>query len=347
MRRLQLNGRAMMMNYLEMLDSIKWGIFTGEMGGLYMLARGIACICACVSLIWWYNKYMNDPFAQLDIRSIIKALAILALTWNFYTLVLMPFDHLTTAVTRGITAFVDCDRQGLDERYAELMRSIEEDRKTTTLQGEFEQMMQNEVADTTVTSGMSFGTSSYMESIAEETVSKGEDMGFWENLWESIKMGATMIFSVPISNSTSILSWVITLLAKIVQYILMAVSSVFLIILGLVGPFSFALALMPGFTGNIRTWLARYIQISFWIPLASMVDFVNFKMRDMMISFFWTSTDVWKFAAPTHLIILDIVTIICLLAVPSMSSWVISGSGGGGVMRSAINTAAKAFMLSK
>ena len=304
MRRLQLNGRAMMMNYLEMLDSIKWGIFTGEMGGLYMLARGIACICACVSLIWWYNKYMNDPFAQLDIRSIIKALAILALTWNFYTMVLMPFDHLTTAVTRGITAFVDCDRQGL-------------------------------------------GTSSYMESIAEETVSKGEEMGFWENLWESIKMGATMIFSVPISNSTSILSWVITLLAKIVQYILMAVSSVFLIILGLVGPFSFALALMPGFTGNIRTWLARYIQISFWIPLASMVDFVNFKMRDMMISFFCTSTDVWKFAAPTHLIILDIVTIICLLAVPSMSSWVISGSGGGGVMRSAINTAAKAFMLSK
>ena len=321
----------MMMNYLEMLDSIKWGIFTGEMGGLYMLARGIACICACVSLIWWYNKYMNDPFAQLDIRSIIKALAILALTWNFYTMVLMPFDHLTTAVTRGITAFVDCDRQGLDERYAELMRSIEEDRKTTTLQGEFEQMMQNEVADTTVTSGMSFGTSSYMESIAEETVSKGEEMGFWEKLWESIKMGATMIFSVPMSNSTSILSWVITLLAKIVQYILLAVSSVFLIILGLVGPFSFALA----------------IQISFWIPLASMVDFVNFKMRDMMISFFWTSTDVWKFAAPTHLIILDIVTIICLLAVPSMSSWVISGSGGGGVMRSAINTAAKAFMLSK
>ena len=55
-----------MMNYLEMLDSIKWGIFTGEMGGLYMLARGIACICACVSLIWWYNKYMNDPFAQLE-----------------------------------------------------------------------------------------------------------------------------------------------------------------------------------------------------------------------------------------------------------------------------------------
>jgi hypothetical protein len=186
-----------------------------------------------------------------------------------------------------------------------------------------------------------------MESIAEETVSKGEGMGFWEKLWESIKMGATMIFSVPITCSSGLLSWVISLLVKIVQYILLAVSSVFLIILGLVGPFSFALALMPGFTGNIRTWLARYIQISFWIPLASMVDMVNFKMRDAMLDFFWTSTDVWKFAAPTHLIILDVVTLICLLAVPSMSSWVISGSGGGGVMRSAINTAAKAFMLSK
>ena len=33
MRRLQLNGRVMMMNYLEMLDSIKWGIFTGGGNG--------------------------------------------------------------------------------------------------------------------------------------------------------------------------------------------------------------------------------------------------------------------------------------------------------------------------
>lgn len=337
----------MMMNYLEMLDSIKWGIFTGEMGGLYMLARGIACICACVSLIWWYNKYMNDPFAQLDIRSIIKALAILALTWNFYTMVLMPFDHLTTAVTRGITAFVDCDRQGLDERYAELMRSIEEDRKTTTLQGEFEQMMQNEVADTTVTSGMSFGTSSLMEAQAEKALSQGREMGFWKTLWESIKMGATIVLGAPVSMSTNVLSWVITLIVRIVRYILMAVSSVYLIILGIVGPFSFALALMPGFTGNIRTWVARYIQISFWVPLAAIVDFVNFRMREMMMAFFWTSTDVWKFAAPTHLILLEVVTLICLLAVPSMSSWVISGSGGVGVMRSAINTAAKAFMLKK
>lgn len=337
----------MMMNYLELLDSIKWGIFTGDMSGLYMLARGIACICACVSLIWWYNKYMNDPFAQLDIRAIIKALAILALTWNFYNVVLMPFDHLTTALTRGITAFVECDRKGLNDRYGELMRSIEEEKKTNTLQGEFEQMMQNEVSDTTETSGMSYGTSSFLESQAESTISQGEEMGFWEQLWESIKMGVTMIYSIPVTHSTSLLSWVISLVVKFVQYILLAVSSVYLIILGLIGPFSFALALMPGFTGNIRTWIARYIQISFWIPIAAMIDFVNFKMRDMMIAFFWTSTDVWKFAAPTHLIILDLVTIICLLAVPSMSSWVISGSGGSGVMRSAINTAAKAFMLKK
>lgn len=335
------------MNYLEMLDRIKWGIFTGDMSELYMLARSIACICACISLIWWYNKFMNDPFAQLDIRSIIKALAILALTWNFYTVVLMPFDHITTALTRGITAYVEYDKKWFSTREQELIKSIEESKKANTLEGEFEDMLQKEVVDTTETSGFSFGSSAFLESHAETTISEGTEIGFWERLWEGIKLAATFRFKEPVTNTSTILSWIISLLVKFVQYILLAVSSVYLIILGLIGPFSFGLSLLPGFSGNISTWIGRYIQISFWIPLSAILDFVNFKMRDMMIEFFITSTDIWKFAAPMHLIILDIVTLLCLLAIPSMSSWVISGSGGGGAMRSAISMAAKAFMLKK
>lgn len=55
--------------------------------------------------------------------------------------------------------------------------------------------------------------------------------------------------------------------------------------------------------------------------MSAFVDFVNFKMKDTMIEFFRSSTDFWKFLAPTHLVILDVVTIICLLAIPNICSW--------------------------
>ena len=129
------------------------------------------------------------------------------------------------------------------------------------------------------------------------------------------------------------------------QYVLYAVSSVYLIILGLIGPFAFALSLMPGFQNNIRTWLARYIQISFWIPVTAFVDMVNIKIKGAMVSAMWNAAFIERFAYPIHLIVFDVVTLVCLLGVPSLASWVITSAGASDVNRNIAQTAQKAAML--
>lgn len=46
------------------------------------------------------------------------------------------------------------------------------------------------------------------------------------------------------------------------------------IVLLLIGPFSFALSLLPGFSDNIKHWVTHYLHIAMYVPLSSLVSFM-------------------------------------------------------------------------
>ena len=327
-----------------MLQQIKMSIFTGDHSAIYSMACAVACIAASFSLITWYNKMMNDPYGRLDIRAIIKTVIILFLTCNFYSFVLVPFDGITHMVTKAVSASVDQNPSGLWGKVNEIYASIEEKDKKETLLGQFDEEMEGKRSATTVDQ-LALETSSVAESIAESNVQDGKRPGFFKRAWAFAKGFVSARVGNAVNNLGNILSVLLSVIVKLVQYILLAVSSIYLIILGLIGPFVFALALMPGFGNNISVWIARYIQISFWCPMAGLIDFVNFKLKDAMIAAYWTAPSVAQAAFPTHLIVMDLVTLICLLAVPQMASWIISGSGASDVNRGIATTAQKGAML--
>lgn len=335
------------LNYPDMLQNIKMSIFTGDLSGIYTLACAVACIAAMVSLLWWYNTMLNDPFGRLDIRAIIRSGAILFLTCNFYSFVLVPFDSLTHFVTKGVSAYVDKDNTGLWGKVNDLYADVQNSRNKDTITGDFEEEMGNSLSSITAGDDGASGESSLlMESLTESNISTPpKKPGFFKRIWEGVKMAASIKVGSVINDVGSLISWIISLLAKLVQYIMMALSNIYLIIMGFIGPFVFAFALMPGFINGIQNWIARYIQISFWMPMVAVVDFVNFKMKDALIAEFWKAGFAAKFAYPLHLIVLDVLTIICLLGIPSLCAWIVSSSGASDVNRQIANTAAKAFML--
>ena len=331
------------LNYPEMLQDIKMSIFSGDHSGIYSLACAVACIAASFSLITWYNKMMNDPFGRLDVRSVVRTVFVLFLTCNFYSFVLMPLDGITHTVAKAITASVDSDRDGVFGKINELYAAAEEHDKES-LTGQFEEEMGRESSSTDL-DGLSYETSAIAESIVESAIEKGEKQGFFKRLWYGVKGFVSAKIGQAVNNLGSILSALLSIIVKLVQYVLYAVSSVYLIILGLIGPFAFALSLMPGFQNNIRTWLARYIQISFWIPVTAFVDMVNIKIKGAMVSAMWNAAFIERFAYPIHLIVFDVVTLVCLLGVPSLASWVITSAGASDVNRNIAQTAQKAAML--
>ena len=71
----------------------------------------------------------------------------------------------------------------------------------------------------------------------------------------------------------------------------------------------------------------------------------NFKLKDAMLTAFWSAPNLSQLGFPLHLIVMDLVTLICLLAVPQMASWIISGSGASDVNRGIATTAQKGAMF--
>ena len=320
-------------------------LFTGDHSGVYSLACAVACIACSFALITWYNKMMNDPYGRLDVRAVVKAVIILFLTCNFYSFVLVPFDHITYLVTRGLSASVD-ERHASSCTLEEMVREIEASRGEETFLGGFLNEMDGERSSVTTEDALISGDSSaVLESEAEVRISDGPKKGFGKRVWQALKDTVSGIFAIPVVGIGSVLSLAISLLVKIVQWVLMAISSIYLIILGLIGPFSFALSLMPGFERGIHNWIARYIQISFWTPMAALVDFVNYKLTGALVTALFNAPLVAKNAYTVHLILLESVVLICLLGVPSMASWLISSAGASDLNRSIAGTAQKAAMI--
>ena len=334
----------MKLNYPEMLQNIKMSIFTGDHSAVYSLACAIACIAAMVSLLWWYNKMLNDPYGRLDMRAIVRTGVVLFLTCNFYSFVLVPFDSITHIVTKAITASVDKDPSGIIGKVNEALAESERNDRENSLTGKLEEESSKSLTSTS-DSGASGETSFVLESMTEDKIASGKKKNWFQKTWESIKLVVSMKIGDTVEKASTCISWLMSLIIKIVQWILLAVSSIYLIILGFIGPFVFAFSLMPGFTNNISTWVARYIQISFWVPMAAIVDFVNFKVKDALILEFWKAGFGARMAFPIHMILIDAVLLITLLAIPTLSSWVITSAGASDVNRSIATTAQKGAML--
>lgn len=332
------------LNYPEMLQQVKTTLFTGDHSAIYSLSCAVACIAASISLITWYNKMMNDPYGRLDMRAVIRAVIVLFLTCNFYSFVLVPFDRLTYLVTRGISASVDEKHmEAYDIRT--IIREIEESRGEETFAGNFLREMEGQVADESTDTGLSFGTSSVMASEAEVRIKDKPKKPSGEKVKQFFKDVVSTFFAFPVYTLGSVLSGIISLAVKLVQWILLAVSSIYLCVLGLVGPFVFALSLMPGFKKGIHNWVARYIQISFWCPMAALVDYVNYKLTGAMIVALYNAPISAKGSYNVHLIVMELVILICLLGIPSMASWVISSAGASDLNHNLVSSAEKAAMV--
>ena len=335
----------MRLNYPEMLQNIKMSIFTGDHSAVYSLACAIACIAAMISLLWWYNKMLNDPYGRLDVRSIVRTGIILFLTCNFYSFVLVPFDSLTHMVSKAITASVDKDKSGLMGKINDALGESERNSRKESLTGQLEEEVSGGLSSTSDDSGASGETSYILESLTEDKVEGRQKPVFFKRIWQGIQTAVSIKVGEVVDNVSTIISWIMSVAVKVVQWILLAISSIYLIVLGFIGPFVFAFSLIPGFRDNISTWIARYIQISFWVPMAAIVDYVNFHVKDALIVEFWMAGFGARMAFPVHMILIDAVLLITLLAIPTLSSWVVVSAGASEVNSSIASTASKAFML--
>lgn len=127
-----------------------------------------------------------------------------------------------------------------------------------------------------------------------------------------------------------------------------------LIVLAILGPLVFGIAVFDGFQHTLTVWLARYINIFLWLPVANIFGSIIGKIQEKMLTLdisqvqgygdtFFSRTDV------AYLVFM-IIGIIGYFTVPSVANYIVHAGGGGALghkvtslfsssSRSVVNTA--------
>lgn len=154
---------------------------------------------------------------------------------------------------------------------------------------------------------------------------------WWEHTWYSIKMWFRQLISD-----------FFELLFNAAALSIDTIRTFFLVVLSILGPLSFALSIYDGFQATLTNWLARYISVYLWLPVADLFSAVLSKIQALMLQ-----SDIVLLKDPSYVpdgsngmyIIFLIIGIIGYFTIPTVANWIIQ-SGGMGSANRAMNSAA-------
>ena len=105
-----------------------------------------------------------------------------------------------------------------------------------------------------------------------------------------------------------------------------------LIVLAILGPIVFGIAVFDGFQHTLTVWLARYINVFLWLPVANIFGSIVSKIQEKMLAIdinqvqqagdtFFSSTDM------AYLVFM-IIGIVGYFTVPSVANYIVHAGGG-------------------
>lgn len=160
----------------------------------------------------------------------------------------------------------------------------------------------------------------------------GDDEGMFEGVGNDIKFAMA---KASYNFRNSIKEWMSQVLEILFQAAALCINTIrtfYMIVLAILGPLVFGLAVFDGFTHTLTVWIARYINIFLWLPVANIFGAIIGKIQELMLQLdisqindtgdtFFSSTDV------AYLIFM-IIGIVGYFTVPSVANYIVHAGGG-------------------
>lgn len=106
-----------------------------------------------------------------------------------------------------------------------------------------------------------------------------------------------------------------------------------LVVLSILGPLVFGIAVFDGFQHTLTVWMARYINIYLWLPVANIFGSIIGKIQEQMlrldISQINSSGDTFFSRTDMGYLIFMIIGIVGYFTVPSVANYIVHAGGGG------------------
>lgn len=159
----------------------------------------------------------------------------------------------------------------------------------------------------------------------------GNDIKFWMdkqsyNFRNSIKQWLSQVLEVLFAASSLCINTLRTF---------------FLIVLAILGPLVFGFAVFDGFQHTLTVWLARYVNIFLWLPIANIFGSIIGKIQENMlrldISQIGQQGDTFFSSTDTAYLIFLVIGIVGYFSVPNVANYVVH-AGGGNTILQRVNT---------
>lgn len=161
---------------------------------------------------------------------------------------------------------------------------------------------------------------------------KNQPEGMFESIGNDVKFAAAK-FSYQFRNSIKqLMAEVLQILFEAAALCINTIRTFYMIVLAILGPLVFGIAVFDGFQHTLTVWIARYLNIFLWLPVANIFGGIIGKIQENMLKVdlqqinntgdtFFSSTD-------TAYLIFLIIGIIGYFTVPSVANYIVNAGGG-------------------
>jgi conjugative transposon TraJ protein len=115
----------------------------------------------------------------------------------------------------------------------------------------------------------------------------------------------------------------------------------FLIVLAILGPLVFGLSVFDGFQHSLTQWLARYINIFLWLPIANIFGSIIGKIQEKMLAIdihqIEQAGDTMFSTQDTAYLVFLLIGIVGYFSVPTVANFVVHAHGGNAMLQRVIS----------
>jgi len=115
----------------------------------------------------------------------------------------------------------------------------------------------------------------------------------------------------------------------------------YLIVLAILGPLVFGIAVFDGFQHTLTVWIARYLNIFLWLPVANIFGGIMGKIQENMLKEdlqqIASNGDTFFSTTDTAYLIFMVIGIIGYFTVPSVANYIIHAGGGNTLLYKVTN----------
>ena len=168
-----------------------------------------------------------------------------------------------------------------------------------------------------------------------------ESEGLFEGIGNDVKFAMAKLSYNVRNTIKQWISEVLKLLFEAAALCINTIRTFYLLVLAILGPLVFGIAVFDGFQHTLTVWIARYLNIFLWLPVANIFGSIIGKIQENMLKVdlqqiedfndtFFSSTD-------TAYLIFLVIGIVGYSTIPSVANYIVHAGGGNTLLYKVTN----------